>query len=127
MAIGVKIDPTVIVAGTVVMVSERREFQDAEAMASGRPAKLERFDVMVLQPSGSTVGVRFRVDKHGAPVIELPDVGQFFAVEARVSEGAFRDNSDREVQYVNLVALRPADSALDMIMSSYAAQSKKAA
>lgn len=128
MAIGVKVDPVVIVSGTVVMVSEKHEHLDDMQKAAGKVAAVEGYRIMFLQESGATVEARMRLDKNGALPFPLPVVGQFGALECRVSEGSFFDQKNgREVQYVHLNGLRPADNALDMIMSSYAAQSKKAA
>lgn len=128
MAIGVKVDPTLIVSGKVVFVAERYEFLNDTDKAAGKVARLERHDVLVIQDTGAQIAVRHRLDRSGALMVPVPLVGDFYAVEARVSEGSFRDAEGREREYVNLVAVRPADNALDVILTAFNnAQSKKAA
>ncbi len=117
MAIGVKVDPKVIAAGQVVLVQERRGFVSDDDRARGVVGEIERHDVLLLQPTGGQLAVRFRVrDK-----LDLPVVGYYAAFECRVSEGSFRDDSGQDRQFVSLVAERPAFDALDMIQSSLAA------
>ena len=123
MAIGVKVDPSVIVAGTVIALQERREFVSDEDRAAGKVGEVERIDALISQGDGGQVAVRYRLrDK-----LQLPQVGEYIAVEARVSEGTFNDDQGRPRQFVNLVASAPAWGALDMIMSTANSQDKKAA
>lgn len=112
MAIGVKVDPKVLVAGTVILVQERRAFVSSEERARGVVGDVERHDVTLFQDDGGAVVVRFRVrDK-----LPLPEPGEFVAVEATVSEGSFLDNGTTR-HFVNLVAVGPAYGALDLIQS----------
>jgi|GEM_PF-3383170 len=114
MAIGVKVDPKVIAAGQVVLVQERRGFVSDDDRARGVVADVERHDVLLLQPNGGQLAVRFRVRDN----LELPSVGYYAAFECRVSEGSFRDDSGQDRQFVSLVAERPAYDALDLIQSN---------
>lgn len=117
MAIGVKVDPRVIVAGTVVAVAERREFVSKEDRDRGILGDVERHDVLLSQGDGGQLQVRFRVrDK-----LPLPEPGEFVSIETRVSEGSFRDDNGNERGFVSLVAIGPADDALDRIHSALAA------
>lgn len=124
MAIGVRVDPAVIVAGTVIALVERRGFLSDEDRAAGKVAEVERHDALISQGDGGQLAVRYRVrDK-----LALPEVGSYVAVEARVSEGTFNDDQGRPRQFVSLYAEAPAYDALDMIFSTLNnSQSKKAA
>lgn len=124
MAIGVKVDPSVIVAGNVIAVQERRAFVSDEDRAAGKQGEVERHDVLLSQGDGGQLAVRYRLrDK-----LEVPKVGEFAAVEARVSEGSFNDEKGQQRQFVSLYATAPAYNALDMIFSTLnSAQQKKAA
>lgn len=120
MAIGVKVDPRVIVAGNVVAVAERTAFVSPEDRARGVVGDVERHDVLLSQGDGGQLAVRYRVrDKQ-----PLPQVGEFVAIEARVSEGTFRDDSGTDRGFVSLVAIGPAASSLDYIHSSLSAAAK---
>lgn len=117
MAIGVKVDPKVIASGRVTMIQERRAFVSDSDRAAGKVGDIERHDVLLLQDNGGQLAVRFRVrDELG-----LPAVGEFAAIECRVSEGSFRDDSGSDRQFVSLVAEAPAYNALDLIQSNLAA------
>lgn len=116
MAIGVKVDPRVIVAGNVVAVAERTAFVSSEDRAKGVVGAVERHDVLLSQGDGGQLQVRFR-KRDGLP---LPAVGSFAAIEARVSEGSFRDDDGNDRGFVSLVAIGHAASALDFIHSSLA-------
>lgn len=112
MAIGVKVDPKVLAAGTVILVQERRAFVSDEERKKGIVGDVERHDVTLFQDDGGAVVVRFRVrDK-----LPVPQPGEFLAVEATVSEGSFQDNGTTR-HFVNLVAVGPAFNALDLIQS----------
>lgn len=116
MAIGVKVDPKVIASGRVVLIQERRAFVSDAERANGVVGDVERHDVLLLQENGGQLAVRFRVrDKLG-----LPEVGEFAAIECRVSEGSFRDDSGNDRLFVSLVAEAPAFNALDLIQSNLA-------
>lgn len=118
--IGVKVDPQVVVDGTVVAVAERKAFVSAEDRAKGIVGDVERHDVLISQGNGGQLQVRYRVRDE----LQVPVVGQYVAVEARVSEGTFRDDQGREREFVNLVAAGPAASRLDLIHSSLAVSAK---
>lgn len=107
VAIGVKVDPSVIVAGQVVQVSERMTFLSDEDKQAGVKPQLERYDVTLFQDSGSQIQLRFPLAG-----LEPPAVGTYVAVEARVSEAFFNGQN-----YTSLVVLRPAFDALDLIQS----------
>lgn len=117
MAIGVKVDPRVIASGQVVMIQERRSFVSDDDKALGVLGDVERHDVLLLQDGGGQLAVRFRVRDN----LGLPAVGEFAAIECRVSEGSFRDDSGTDRQFVSLVAEAPAYNALDLIQSKLAA------
>lgn len=120
MAIGVKVDPRVIVAGNVVAVAAREAFVSPEDRARGVVGAVERHDVLISQGDGGQLAVRYRErDK-----LPLPQVGEFVGIEARVSEGTFRDERGQERGYVSLVAIGSAASQLDFIHSSLAVASK---
>lgn len=120
MAIGVKVDPRIIAAGNVVAVQERTGFVSPEDRAQGVVGDVERHDVLLSQGDGGQLAVRYRVrDK-----LEVPQVGAFVAVEARVSEGSMRRDDGSEMNYVSLVAVAPAFGALDAIHSALAVASK---
>lgn len=120
MAIGVKVDPRVIVAGNVVAVAERRAFVSSEDRAKGVVGDVERHDVLISQGDGGQLQVRYRV----RDALPLPSVGEFVAIETRVSEGSFRDDDGNDRGFVSLVAIGPAASSLDLIHSTLAAASK---
>lgn len=124
MAIGLKVDPSIIVAGNVIALQERLAFVSEEDRVAGKVGDIERYDALLSQGDGGQVVVRYRLrDK-----LELPRVGEYLAVEARVSEGTFNDDQGRPRQFVSLYAVAPAYNALDMILSTLNnGQAKKAA
>lgn len=119
MAIGVKVDPRIIAAGNVIAIQERKGFQSPEDRAAGVVAEVERHDVLLSQGDGGQLVVRYRVrDK-----LPLPEIGQFAAIEARVSEGTMQGENG-VISYVSLVAIGPAYGALDAIHSALAPAGK---
>lgn len=117
MTVGVKVDPNVIAAGTVVQILERRAFVSPADRALGVQGDVESHEVRLLQDGAGMVQVRFRV-RDG---LGLPSIGEFAAVQCRVSEGSFKDDNGLDRQFVNLVAEAPAYNALDLIQSNLAA------
>lgn len=120
MGIGVKVDPKVIAAGTVVAVQERNAFVSDEDRARGVVGPVDRHDVLISQGDGGQLAVRFRV-RDGIPV---PQIGEYVALETRVSEGSM-NRDGQEIQFVSLVALGPAYNALDAIHSGLNAAKSK--
>ncbi len=120
MAIGVKVDPKVIAAGTVVAVHERTAFVSDEDRARGVVGAVDRHDVLLSQGDGGQLLVRFRV-RDG---IAVPNPGEYVAIESRVSEGSM-SRDGQEIQFVSLVALGPAYNALDAIHSGLNAAKAK--
>jgi hypothetical protein len=117
MAIGVKVDPRIVAAGTVVAVQERTERVSEQERIAGVVGKVERHDVLLSQPHGGQLAVRFRVrDK-----LPVPQPGEFVAIDAAVSEGSFRGEDGQTINFVSLVAVGPAYDALDSIQSSLSA------
>lgn len=117
MAIGIKVDPRIIAAGTVVAVQERTERVSEQERIAGVVGKIERHDVLLSQPHGGQLAVRFRVkDK-----LTVPQPGEFIAVDCAVSEGSFRGEDGQTINFVSLLAVGPAYGALDSIQSSLAA------
>lgn len=121
MAIGVKVDPRIIAAGTVIAVQERNGWVSPEDRARGTVGEVDRHDVLLSQGDGGQLVIRYRVrDK-----LQLPQLGEYVAVEARVSEGSMARDG-QEISFVSLVAVAPAYSALDAISSTlHAATSGK--
>lgn len=121
MAIGVKVDPRIIAAGTVIAIEERRGWVNPRERMQGVVGDIDRHDVLLSQGDGGWLAVRYRV-RDG---LALPKVGDFVAVDARVSEGSMvRDGS--EVSFVSLVAVAEAHGALDLIASKLRAGQKAA-
>ncbi|BDZ38071.1 hypothetical protein [Microbacterium suwonense] len=117
MAIGIKVDPRIVAAGKVVAVQERTERVSDADRAAGLVGKVERHDVLLSQPHGGQLVVRFRVrDK-----LPVPTPGEFVAVDASVSEGSFRGENGETISFVSLVAVGPAYDALDAIQSALSA------
>lgn len=128
MAIGVKVDPIVIVSGVAVSISERLEYLSDKERAAGRTPAVRHHEVTLFQgDNNAAVTVRYRVDRQGIPVVPLPSVGDYVALVCQVSEGSFRDEQDRERSYVNLIAQASAHGALDYIYSTLTAMGKEAA
>lgn len=111
MAIGIKVDPSVLVTGVVVKIEPHEVFRTPEEKLANVPVMIDRDDVTIYQESGAAVAVRFRK----ADNITLPSVGDFVALEARVSETMFEGRA-----YVSLAVMGYAYDQLDQIQSKLA-------